>query len=235
MTRNRCNSVAICFFVTPALAIAVIAAGCGGASDASVDRPARIKLASGETAKIDWDGKSATSIATDVGQTAEFVDGEAAIGDELVIQLLGGQVEVHRKPNVVVNEINALPYLYLKEESLEELVTDGFKGEPHVGPDKQLYWTARTCMNPQCDSQSIRSEDRPYLFISRLAGVSVSETGTVTTTKTGPGSYLVPCPVCKQFEHVVQFELPSSSERKKELTGELSRARAARDRVMKSK
>jgi hypothetical protein len=144
-----------------------------------------------------------------------------------------GSVEVFRKPNVVVDEMDHLSHLYLKEGTLDELVTEGFRGEPFIGPDGALYWSARICKSPDCDGRSMGTSERPYLMINRLPGVRLDDDGRIVSANTMPSSLVNPCPICGRADYVRQYVMPASAQRRSELVAELSRVRSARARVAK--
>lgn len=210
-----------------------IASGCGGKSDGSIQQPGRVDLATGAPVDITWNGTRAVSMRTAAGDSVQFVDGEAAMGDELVIQTEDGKVEVHRRPNAVMNAIDTLPHLYLKEDTLEEFVSDGFRGEPYVDSQQRaLYWSAMKCINPNCESQSMGTAERPRLFINRRPGVWLEPDGTLASAQSMPESLDQPCPFCGRRDSVRLYFLPGTEQRREELAGELADVRSARDRAL---
>jgi hypothetical protein len=148
------------------------------------------------------------SLKTSDGQVVALEQGAAMIGDEIVIRSPSGQFNMYRQPMVINEQLDQQPYVYLKQGTLEELVTDGCLGEPYVHADDQsFYWTARTCTNPDCDSQTMGSGDRPYLFVKQLPGVKLMEGGRVDFTGVSPDVLEAPivCPVCNKKEHIVDY------------------------------
>lgn len=207
--------------------------GCSSESNGSVaprELQQDVTMADGTTADVVSEGGLAVSLNLADGSNVELTGNETKLGDQLVIRTADGQVEVHRKPTVLMNEIDRLPHLYLQEDTLEELITDGFRGEPYVGPNNALYWSARTCTHADCESQSMGTAERPYLLIRKLPGVWVKPDGTLASVDAMP-NFSVPCPICKRPDGVRAYTLPDTASRRSELTTELERSRAARDRT----
>ena len=152
----------------------------------------------------------------------------------MVIRSTNARLEVYRQPSAINRELDDLAYVYLKQGTLDELVIDGCRGEPYVHPDDQsLYWTARTCTNPDCDSQSMVTGDRPYLFIKQLPGVKLMAGGRADFVDVPPAVLEAPvvCPVCNNKDHVVDYVPAGTAERKQALVDELARVRTARDQA----
>ena len=214
--------------------------GCNSESTGSItpQTPQRtVELVDGTELEVVRDGQ-VLSIKTVDGMLVPVKNGEAQLGEEMVIRAADGRLEAHRQPTAINRELDKLPYVYLKEGSLEELITDGCLGEPYVHPDDQsFYWTARTCTKPDCDSQSMGSGERPYLFPRRLPGVKLMVGDRVDFVDVPLAELEAPirCPVCGKTEHVVDYLPSGTADRKQALVDELARVRAARDRVAKSR
>ena len=214
-----------------------IVCGCGAETNGSATTPAEqrdVKLADGTTVIVVRENGQPVSLAMPDGRTISLADGEVVVNDQLIIRSPTGRVEVHRKPNTVIDEVDQLPHLYLKEGTLEELLTQGFRGEPHIGPDNALYWSARICTNPNCDSQSMASAERPQLLINRMPDIWIGDDGKLVSANKMPSSLVSPCPVCGSAEFIRQYILPETASRQAELADELAHVRAARDAAMRT-
>jgi len=200
----------------------------------SKDGEETIHLSDTETATILWERGRPVALKKTNGERIPFQQREAALEKRIVLAMPDGSIEVHRRPDVVNEDLDGLHHLYLKEASLAEVITDGGKGEPYIDPsDGAFCWTARTCTNPDCPSQTMGQGDRPYLFINRLPGVKKLSADRVDFTGVPAAALEAPpkCPVCGNSEYVEVYELPDVGERRQQLAKELGTVRSARDRA----
>jgi len=214
---------------------AALAAGCSSENNAAIVSPESSNRPDAPQLEIVREGGRPIAVRAE-GVEIAFERGEALVGDWLVIDHGNGQVEQHRAPGAIMTEASRLPFLYLDQETGEQVLADGHCGTPYVHPESgHICWPALTCENPACDSQN--AAEKPYLFMFPLiAGVRVGDDGKLVVDPGTPAAPAVPpCPVCNSKQFVTRYELPAEIHRRDQLATELSTVRTARNKAQRSR
>ncbi len=157
-----------------ALALLLCAAGCGASSDANA-------VNQGDTGGQDWtvvrDGDKPVAVVDGDGRELPFENGRVIVDDKIILLDGDGKIEVYRTPNAIVKQRSALPFLYLKEDSLEHVATEGCQGTAYVDPsDGHICWPAMVCENPQCPARTAGGQ--PVLLLTLALLMNRFPTGT---------------------------------------------------------
>ena len=216
--------------------LVALAVGCSSENNAATVAPNDYPRPDAPELEIVREGGRPIAVRGLDGIEVAFERGEALIGDWIVIEHGDGRVEQQRAPSAIMTEASRLPYLYLDQDTGEQVLTDGHCGTPYINPTTgRICWPALTCMNPGCDSQN--HAEKPYLFMFPLiAGASVGDDGRlVVAAGTPPAPAVPPCPICNSKEFVTRYELPAEVERRDQLAGELKSVRSARNHAQRSR
>jgi len=223
-----------------ALALLLCAAGCGASSDANA-------VNQGDTRGQDWtivrDSDKPVAVVDGDGRELPFENGRVIVDDKIILLDGDEKIEVYRTPNAIVNERSALPFLYLKEDSLEHVVTEGCQGTAYVDPsDGRMCWPAMVCENPQCPART--EGGPPVLLIHILPGAIARPDGTIrwdTTagslswdTTAGDEGH-VKCPHCNLYSYIKRHLHPDEAAGREHLDAELAKVRAAMRRAKASR
>ena len=216
--------------------LVLLAAGCSSQNNAATLAPSDAPRPAAPELEIVREGGRPVAVKAEDGIEIAFERGEAMVGDWIVIEHGDGRIEQHRAPTAIMTEASRLPYLYLDQETGEQVQADGHCGTPYIHPETgRICWPALTCTNPACDSQN--AAEKPYLFMFPLiAGASVGADGKIVVAPGTPSAPAVPpCPICNSKEFVTRYELPAEVQRREQLAGELKRVRTARNEALKSR
>ena len=156
-----------------------------------------------------------------------FRDGEAVVGDWLVVQRGDGKVEMHRTPQAIMRQLSRLPYVYMDPETGKRVETDGQQGTLYVDPEtNRILWPALTCKNPQCSS--LDDAEQPWLFaVELIRGTRVNSNGLLVAP---PGGHdiltrAISCPRCGSRDAVKRYVSPQELDLNSRLQQELDRSR----------
>ena len=179
-------------------------------------------------ARIDLsDGRPSAAITMD-GTRVEISNGEATIGETMVIVTSRGDVEYHRTPTAIMEELSHMQVAYLVNGKDELVYFSGLEDNPRVDPASgELCWMAIECKNNRCASTMY------FSFVE--AGYKVDTEGNVVrpdarTLRQQP-STTRPCPHCGSQDFLVPYRSNESVERRQQLEAELHTSRAARTRA----
>lgn len=221
-SRTACPVALLLVF---AMCPVLLSVGCSTTTDAATTH--EVSAASGESFTVSMADGRAHEVVTTAGQRVRFDDGEAIVGDHLILAGTEGTIQTFRTPRAIMAEVDQLPTPYLTKDTFELVILDGDQGshatEPTTG--RELL-RAVTCENPDCPGQP--SDEHPFLFNS--LGDSRTSRGSVEVEARKRALPALPCPACSRTEHVVLYELANSARRKAALLSELAKTRAARDR-----
>jgi hypothetical protein len=218
--------------------LAIATSGCGSDSQPSV---VELELPSGEqTLQLEKDEATQSWTVIDPATSERVIveqGGFAWIGDHVVVVAPGAPPVVHRHPKAITDRLSQLPRLYLRSGTLEEVIVEGFQGNPIADPEtgEHLCWLAATCKSASCSGQG--HDGRPYLFILEHPGVQLGADGTIVRPPPSlvatPGGTPSPCPACGRVGFMVPYEIPAAAKLRKELRAELKSTHDALDTVRK--
>ena len=214
-----------------AFALLLCAAGCGASSDAN-------SVIQGDTGGQDWtvvrDGDKPVAVVDGDGRELQFENGRVIVDDKIILLDGDGKTEVHRTPNAIVKQRSALPFLYLKEDSLEHVVTEGNQGTAYIDPsDGRICWPAMICENPQCPART--EGGPPVLLINILPGAIAGSDGTLRSETTFGSGDLAKCPHCNSYSFIKRYLNPDEAAGRERLDAELAKVRAAMRRAKASR
>lgn len=214
-----------------ALALLLCAAGCGASSDAN-------SVNQGDAGGRDWtvvrDGDNPVAVVDGDGRELPLENGRVIVDDKIILLDGEGEIEVHRTPNEIVKQRSTLPFLYLKEDSLEHVVTEGCQGTAYVDTsDGRMCWPAMVCDNPQCPARTAGGQ--PVLLIHILPGAIARPDGTIGWDKAAGDEGHVKCPHCNSYSYIKRHLLPDEAEGRQRLDAELAKVRAAVRRAKASR